>query len=99
MPLEVDIETALTGLDEGERQSICLAASLKKDVILLIDDRAGRMAAESLNIPKIGLIGLLLLAKKNGQIESIGALLQQLRTNGYWLSNEVLAVAQKLAEE
>jgi predicted nucleic acid-binding protein len=86
-------------LDEGERQSICLAASFKKDAMWLIDDRAGRQAAEDLRIPKTGLVGILILAKQKGYIDNMGLLLQQLRHAGYWLSNEVITVARKLAKE
>ena len=98
-PSGTDIEEALAGLDEGERQSIHLAFTFKKDVTLLVDDRAGRQVAENLNISKVGLVGTLLMAKKMGLVENIGSLLQQLRANGYWLSEEVVAVARKLAEE
>jgi len=49
--------------------------------------------------PIIGLVGILLLAKKKGLIENVEPLLQELRANGYWLSDEVLAVARKLSEE
>ncbi len=66
---------------------------------MLIDDRAGRQAADNLNISKIGLVGILLLAKKKGLIDNVGTLLQELRTAGYWLSDEVITVARKLAEE
>ena len=97
--LEVEIEEALIGLDEGERQSIYLAYTLKKDVILLIDDRAGRQVAENLKIRKTGLVGILIFAKRKRLIESVEPLLQELRTAGYWLSDEVIAVARKLAGE
>jgi predicted nucleic acid-binding protein len=96
--LEIDDEI-VTGLDEGERQSICLAATFKKDTLLLIDDRAGRQAAENMGISKIGLVGILLHAKQKGLIESICPLLEELRTAGYWLSDELLAVARKIAKE
>jgi len=65
----------------------------------LIDDRSGRQAAENLKISKIGLVGILLLAKKEGVIENVKSLLLKLRASGYWLSDEVIAVACKLAEE
>ncbi len=58
-----------------------------------------RQAADNLNISQIGLVGILLLAKKKGLIENVEPLLQELRANGYWLSDEVLAVARKLSEE
>jgi predicted nucleic acid-binding protein len=68
-------------------------------VILLIDDRAGRQVAENLKIRKTGLVGILIFAKRKGLIESVEPLLQELRTAGYWLSDEILLVARKLAEE
>ena len=69
--LEIDTDEIVISLGEGERQSICLAAALKKDALLLIDDRAGRQAAEKLGISKIGLVGILLLAKQKGLIGNI----------------------------
>ena len=97
--LELNIDDPLINLGEGEKQSIFLASTLKREVLLLIDDRAGRQAADNLNIPKIGLVGILLLAKKRGLIDNIGSLLEELQAAGYWFSDQVIAVARKLAEE
>ena len=97
--LELNIDDPLINLGEGEKQSIFLASTLKREVLLLIDDRAGRQAADNLNIPKIGLVGILLLAKKRGLIDNVGSLLEELQTAGYWFSDQVIAVARKLAEE
>ena len=58
-----------------------------------------KIVADNLNIPKIGLVGILLLSKKRGLIENVVLLLHELRAAGYWLSDEVIAVARKLAEE
>jgi hypothetical protein len=96
---ELNLDGPLTNLGEGEKQSIFLASTLKREVLLLIDDRAGRQAADSLNISKTGLVGILLMAKKRGLIDNVVSLLQELRAAGYWLSDEVIAVARKLAEE
>ena len=98
-PLELNIDEPLINLGEGEKQSIFLASTLKKEVLLLIDDRAGRQAADNLKISKIGLVGILLLAKKRGLIDNVGSLLEELRAAGYWLSDQVIAVARKIAEE
>ncbi|HHT9109158.1 MAG TPA: hypothetical protein ACFYD9_10975 [Candidatus Wunengus sp. YC64] len=38
-----------TDLDEGERQDIKLASNMRENVLLLIDDKAGREAAGRLN--------------------------------------------------
>jgi predicted nucleic acid-binding protein len=97
MNLGSEISETIKGLDEGERQSIHLAAAFKKDALLLIDDRAGRQAAEELGINKTGLVGILILAKQKGYVDNISSLIEQLRFAGYWLSDEILAVARKIA--
>jgi predicted nucleic acid-binding protein len=97
--LELNIDEPLINLGEGEKQSILLASTLKKEVLLLIDDRAGRQAADNLKISKIGLVGILLLAKKRGLIDNVGSLLEELRAADYWPSDQVIAVARKIAEE
>ena len=89
----------LAGLDEGEKQAIGLASQLDGDVILLLDDRAGRRVAARMNISTTGLIGLLVVAKERGVIKSVGILIKELRENGYWLSGEIMKIAIKLAGE
>lgn len=97
--LDSAIEDALADLDEGERQAIALASTFSKDVLLLLDDRAGRSVAEKLNIPTTGLIGILLLAKEKGILENIGSLINELRSQGYWISEEIADLAKDLAGE
>jgi len=100
---DIDVEEAvkieLAGLGEGEKQAIGLASRLDNDVILLLDDRAGREVAARLNIFTTGLIGLLLVAKEKGFVESVGTLIKELRNNGYWLSDDIMKTAIKLAGE
>lgn len=92
-------ESALVDLDEGERQAISLASTIDDEVLLLLDDRAGREAAKKLGIPTTGLIGIMLLAKERGLINNVRPLLEEIRNHGYWLSDEVIEVARKLAGE
>ncbi len=89
----------LVDLDEGEKQAIGLASTFSEDILLLIDDRAGRLVAEKLNIPTTGLIGILLLAKEKGVLENIGSLVDELRNQGYWISDEIAGIAKDLAGE
>jgi len=96
---EIKEDERTANLGEGEKQCIYLASSLKKDVLLLIDDRAARKAADKFYIPKTGLAGFLIIAKSRGLINNVGSLLSELRSAGYWLSDEVIAVARKLAGE
>ena len=69
------------------------------DVILLIDDRAGRQAAEKLNIKITGLVGVLLMAKERGLIKSVVDVIEEIRNNGYWLSNSLVDIAKQLSGE
>lgn len=92
-------QSALLRLDEGERQAIALAHSLPPPVLLLLDDQLGRKAARRLGQPVTGLAGLLVLAKRRGLIERVTPLLLALRHSGYWMSDEIVAVVGKLANE
>jgi predicted nucleic acid-binding protein len=98
-PLDPAVEIAISILDEGEREVIGLASTTSGDILILMDDRAGREVAEKLNIPVSGLVGILLLAKEKGILEKIGPLLVELRDKGYWLSDDVVQTAQRLAKE
>lgn len=99
LPLDKTTAMILADLDEGEKQAIALSSVSEGNVLLLIDDRAGRAAADKLNVPSTGLIGILLLSKEKGLIEKVVPLIENLRHNGYWLSDEVMEIAKNLAGE
>jgi uncharacterized protein len=68
-------------LDRGEAEAIDL---------LLIDESLGRAAAQHEHLPVIGLMGVLLIAKKKGLVSSVGDLIGQLETSaGFYLSRAV----------
>ena len=46
--------------------------------LLLIDKALGREAARHENLPVIGLVGVLLIAKKKGLISSLGEVVERL---------------------
>lgn len=66
-----------THLDSGEAEAIVLAKELQVD-LLIIDERKGRIIAEEYGLKIIGLLGILILSKKNGYIESLKPILDQL---------------------
>jgi predicted nucleic acid-binding protein len=63
-------------LDLGEAEAICLALELKADR-LLIDEAPGCAAALREDIPIIGLVGVLVTAKRIGVLSAISPILQQ----------------------
>jgi len=94
-----NIESVLRPLDEGERQAVVLARSFAEPVLLLLDDRVGRIAARKLGQPLTGLAGLLLMAKQRGFVPAVVPLLLAVRKGGYWVADDVVEVVRKLASE
>lgn len=66
-------------LDRGEAAAIALALELSADLILL-DERDGRIAAERAGLRVTGVLGVLLRAKKDGQVPLIKPEIAALRT-------------------
>jgi len=73
------------GLDRGECAAIALAEELQANR-LLMDERAGRKLAQTLALPTIGTIGILLLAKEEQIVSEITPLLDDLIAQGTWIS-------------
>jgi predicted nucleic acid-binding protein len=98
---EIDpvIKIAIAGLDEGEKQAIALASTFSDEIVLLLDDSAGRRVAQKLGFSTTGSIGVLLGLKEKGLIENVAILLSQMRDRGYWLDDQVIEVAKRLAGE
>ena len=78
-PVRNAAEAARLGrlVDTGEAEAIALARELRADR-LLIDERRGRKLAAQEGISVIGLLGVILLARRNGLIPSARALLLRL---------------------
>ena len=57
-------------MDEGEAEAIVLMLETRADK-LLIDDQEGRSKAVELQLPVIGTLGILLIAKQRGLLEVI----------------------------
>lgn len=76
-------------LDLGEAEAIVLAKTLKAD-LLIMDEALGRQAARIENLPVIGLMGVLMIAKKKGLLASVRGLVERLeREAGFYLSRTV----------
>lgn len=86
-------------LGDGETEVLSLAFENKAQFTALIDDRAARKCAETLNIKTLGTGGILILAKKRGLIENVANELIKLQSAGLWISNDVINAILKQANE
>jgi predicted nucleic acid-binding protein len=80
------IQALQQALDSGEAEAIALALEIGAE-FLLMDERLGREMALHMGVRCIGLIGILVEAKRRGEIGEIQPLLTALRdVAGFWVS-------------
>ena len=86
-------------LDHGEAETIVLALQRKAGLVLL-DEQAGREAAKYMGLQVMGIVGILVRAKRLGFVAQVRPLLDALRHQaGFFLSSQVYDHALDLAEE
>ncbi len=91
------VRSSLKHLDYGERTA--LEYAIRKSAIVLIDERAGRMAAKNNHLNVIGTLGVLLLAKQQGLLPSIKPKIFELKSSGYFISDLLISHVLELADE
>ena len=86
-------------LDEGETEAILLAQQLNAD-LLLMDESKGRKFAKEFHLKSLGLIGVLLKAKKNSLIPEVKPLLDELMNkHGFWIQKDLYLHILESVEE
>lgn len=86
-------------LDPGEAEAIALAKELVAH-LLLMDEQRGRKIASRMGIERTGIVGILLIAKREGLILEIRMLLNKLfQETNFYGSGELYQQALKLAGE
>ncbi|HEY6562359.1 MAG TPA: DUF3368 domain-containing protein [Polyangiaceae bacterium] len=78
------------GLDPGETSAIFLAEQLRADA-LLIDERRGRTVATARGLSVIGTLGIVAGARRSGAVDRAAPIVAELRADGFWLSDELVA--------
>ena len=87
LPLVVELNRRL---DPGESEAIALAANAPEPTLLLIDERDGRLAASGLGLKITGALGILIRAKNEGRVPSLGLELAKLRSIAHFFIEPAL---------
>lgn len=76
-------------LDDGEAEAIALALELGVETILM-DERDGRLIAKAMRLAPIGVLGVLVRAKHEGDVGSLKEALDLLQNNaGFYISEHL----------
>jgi predicted nucleic acid-binding protein len=78
-----------TIVDIGEASAIALSKE-NNDSILILDDLKARKLAMSLNLKYTGTIGVIIQAKKNGFIQDIDSVIEEIQKTNFRLSNVLI---------
>ncbi len=79
-------------LGAGETQVLSQALQMPKTITIL-DDKAARECAKSLGFNVLGTLGILLIAKRRGWIPAARPVVEELLTQGMFLSPGLIAMA------
>lgn len=85
-------------LHAGEVGVIMLAREIGSELAIL-DDNAAKKTAQYLGLSTTGTIGVLLRAKDEGLLDEVRPEIEKIRRNGFWLSDAVVAMALRYADE
>lgn len=77
-------------VDPGEAEAIALAQTVENSIVLL-DDSQARRVAERFHIPRIGTLGILRKAKKQGLLTAIRPHIENLKSNGIYMADNLVA--------
>ncbi len=98
--VDVRIHPTVAAWDLGAGESAVLSFALQNSGYwAMVDDAAARKCARSLKIPTLGTGGMIVLAKEQGLIQSVGLSLRSLRDAGLWISDEVIDLLKQQAGE
>lgn len=85
-------------LHAGEVEVMILAQD-KNAELLIIDDNSAKKTAKFLGLKVTGTLGVLLKAKKLGFLTTIKPVVDKIRENGFFISDEIYTFVLEQAEE
>ena len=86
---ELLVQSLLLELDKGEAEAIALAVETSAHLVLL-DEKRGRTIAAHFKVRHLGLLGVLVQAKRTGLIPVVKPLIDHLRHHaGFWIDNKL----------
>jgi len=98
-PTDINYQRILESfLDKGEASAIALALE-KENCLLIMDDLKGRREAQNLKINITGTLGLLVLAKEIGIIESVTEIINLINQTDFRLSSLLIEETKRLSNE
>jgi predicted nucleic acid-binding protein len=90
---------AMPNLHTGETAALALALESHADAVLM-DESAGRRAAHLLGVPVIGVLGVLMQARKTGLLPAIKPVIERLEADaGFWLAPGLVTEALRKCGE
>lgn len=89
----------LSAWNLGAGETAVLGMALAADSIVVIDDLAARRMAKALEIPFLGTLALISLAKAIGMVPSIRPAIDRLRESGMYLSDRLIRQVLEQAGE
>ncbi len=93
------VEVLSEALHAGEAEAIVLAGEVRAEY-LLVDEKRARATAEARGLKVIGLLGVLLLARKSGHIESLAAVIRDIESRaGFFVAPAVAEAILRAAGE
>jgi predicted nucleic acid-binding protein len=86
-------------LDPGEAEALALALESAIGTVLM-DEKEGRRIARDLGLTPVGVLGLLLRAKRRGQLDSVGDAMSALQERaGFYIAAHLFAEVLEAAGE
>ena len=87
--VSVELDISKMGLGQGELEAIALYKNMNSD-FLLIDDRRAKKFAQLNGVNVIGSLGVMILAKESGLVESIRDDLKKLVDSSLFISQHLV---------